>query len=78
MKIGVLKENRSNEKRVALTPSTVNKVKKLGYDVCIENNAGELSNFYNSSYEEAGAKILDQNDIFQCDILLKINKPSAD
>ncbi len=78
MKIGVLKENRTNEKRVALTPSTINKIKKLGHDVCIEDNAGELSNFYNSSYEEAGAKILDQKDIFQCDILLKINKPDAD
>ena len=78
MKIGVLKENRTNEKRVALTPSTINKIKKLGHDVCIEDNAGALSNFYNSSYEEAGAKILDQKDIFQCDILLKINKPDAD
>ena len=31
MKIGVLKENKPNEKRVALTPSAVTKIKKLGY-----------------------------------------------
>ena len=45
MKIGVLKENKSNEKRVALTPSAVTKIKKLGYDISIERDAGSLSNF---------------------------------
>ena len=46
MKIGVLKENKPNEKRVALTPSAVTKIKKLGYEICIESNAGALSNFF--------------------------------
>ena len=36
MKIGVLKEDKPNEKRVALTPSTVSKIRKLGYDISIE------------------------------------------
>ena len=40
MKIGVLKENKPNEKRVAITPSSISKIKKLGYDVFIEQDAG--------------------------------------
>ena len=78
MKIGVLKENKPKEKRVALTPSVVTKIQKLGYEVSIESNAGALSNFFDAAYEEAGATISPVDDIFECDILLKVNKPSRD
>ena len=78
MKIGVLKENKPNEKRVALTPSAVTKIKKLGYEICIESSAGVLSNFFDAAYEQVGAKISSVDEIFKCDILLKINKPSHD
>ena len=78
MKIGVLKENKPNEKRVALTPSAVTKIKKLGYEISIESNAGALSNFFDIAYEQVGATISSVDDIFKCDILLKINKPSHD
>ena len=78
MKIGVLKENKPNEKRVAITPSSISKIKKLGYDVYIEQDAGLLSNFKNSQYKEAGANLSSIDDIYRCDILLKINKPTED
>jgi len=78
MKIGVLKENKQNEKRVAITPSSISKIKKLGYDVYIEQEAGLLSNFKNSQYKEAGANLSSIDDIYRCDILLKINKPTED
>jgi len=78
MKIGVLKENKPNEKRVAITPSSISKIKKLGYDVYIEQEAGLLSNFKNSQYKEAGANLSSIDDIYRCDILLKINKPTED
>ncbi|MBL6791237.1 MAG: Re/Si-specific NAD(P)(+) transhydrogenase subunit alpha [Methylophilaceae bacterium] len=78
MKIGVLKENKPNEKRVAITPSSISKLKKLGYDVYIEQEAGLLSNFKNSQYKEAGANLSSIDDIYRCDILLKINKPTED
>ena len=48
MKIGVLKENKPNEKRVAITPASISKIKKLGYDVYIEKDAGLSSNFKNN------------------------------
>ena len=63
MKIGVLKENKPNEKRVAITPASISKIKKLGYDVYIEKDAGLLSNFKNSQYQEAGANVSSINDI---------------
>ena len=78
MKIGVLRENKPNEKRVALTPSAVTKIKKLGYEISIERNAGALSNFFDIAYEQVGATISSVDDIFKCDILLKINKPTHD
>ena len=78
MKIGVLKENKKNEKRVAITPSSISKLKKLGYDICIEEDAGLLSNFNNSQYSDLGANVSSTDDIFNCDIILKINKPTED
>ena len=78
MKIGVLKENKPNEQRVAITPASISKIKKLGYDVYIEKDAGLSSNFKNSKYQEAGAHLTSINDIYNCDIVLKINKPTED
>ena len=78
MKIGVLKENKPNEQRVAITPASISKIKKLGYDVYIEKDAGLSSNFKNSKYQEAGAHLTSINDIYNCDIILKINKPTED
>ena len=78
MKIGVLKESKQNEKRVAITPSCVSKIKKLGYDIYIEEDAGLFSNFKNSQYHEVGASLSSTSEIYGCDIILKINKPTED
>ena len=78
MKIGVLRESKQNEKRVAITPSCVSKIKKLGYDIYIEEDAGLLSNFKNSQYHEVGASLSSTSEIYGCDIILKINKPTED
>ena len=65
MKIGVLKENKPNEKRVALTPSAVTKIKKLGYEVSIETDAGASSNFFDIAYEKVGATITSVDDVLK-------------
>ena len=54
MIIGVLKEARSGETRVAATPATVGKLVKLGYDVVVEPGAGAASSFPDEAYVEAG------------------------
>jgi NAD(P) transhydrogenase subunit alpha len=75
MKIGVLKEIKDNEKRVAITPNVVSKIKKLGYDVLVENNLGSESNFYDDEYIDNGAEVSTKDEVYKCDLLLKINKP---
>jgi len=57
MKIGVLKEIHSGEKRVATTPEVTEKLIKLGFEVIVESGAGAAANFSDHSYEEAGAEI---------------------
>lgn len=76
MKIGVLKEIKDNEQRVAITPAVVTKIKKLGYDILVEKNLGDTSSFYNDQYTENGADVCELEEVWSCDILLKINKPT--
>ena len=70
MKIGVLKEVKVNEKRVAITPSLIPKITKLGHEIYIESNSGLGSNFHDKQYSDNGAKICTKEEVFECDIIL--------
>ncbi len=78
MDIGVLKESNQNEKRVAITPKIVSKIKKLGYNVKVEKGLGLDANFFDSDYTEAGANISESSQVWSCEIILKINKPTQE
>ncbi len=78
MEIGVLKESKQQEKRVAITPKIVSKIKKLGHTVRVEKGLGLDANFYDSQYIEAGAEVTDASSVWASDIILKINKPNND
>ncbi|MDH5367162.1 MAG: alanine dehydrogenase [Cyclobacteriaceae bacterium] len=58
MIIGVPKEIKNNENRVALTPGGAKELIKRGHTVYVQSKAGEGSGFLDQEYEEAGAKIL--------------------
>jgi alanine dehydrogenase len=58
MIIGVPKEIKNNENRVALTPAGAKELVKRGHTVSVQHTAGEGSGFSDSEYETAGAKIL--------------------
>ena len=75
MEIGIAKETKALEKRVAATPETVKKFISLGADVKIEKDAGIQSNILDSEYEKAGAKIIsDPMELLSnSDIVLKVN-----
>ena len=77
MQIGIIKERRLDEKRVAATPDTVKKFIAMGLKVNIEKGAGITAAITDQEYEEAGASILDdaQRVLANADIVLKINKP---
>ena len=58
MIIGVPKEIKNNENRVALTPAGAKELVKRGHSVYIQHTAGEGSGFPDSEYEQAGAQVL--------------------
>jgi NAD(P) transhydrogenase subunit alpha len=57
MTIGVPRETFAGEKRVATVPEVVEKLVKLGFDVCVETGAGAAANFGDDAYQAAGARI---------------------
>ena len=76
MKIGILKEQKSGENRVAIVPSTISALSKKGYEFFVESDAGLLSNYSNEDYASAGAKIVEKPEIFSCELICKVNSPS--
>ena len=76
--IGVPKEVWTNERRVALTPAAVATLTKKGIAVKVESNAGSEAKFLNTDYESVGAKIVDRNNTFDSDIILKVRQPIAE
>jgi NAD(P) transhydrogenase subunit alpha len=77
MLIGVTRETRPGETRVAATPVTVAQLIKLGYDVVIESGAGEQSSFADEAYAEAGARIGSAEDAWGADVVFRVNGPSV-
>ncbi|MEM1314166.1 MAG: NAD(P)(+) transhydrogenase (Re/Si-specific) subunit alpha, partial [Pseudomonadota bacterium] len=59
MKIGALKETFPGEKRVALTPESAARLKKLGYDCAVEAGAGVGADISDDAYRAAGIEVLD-------------------
>ncbi len=78
MRIGVPRERLANEARVAATPKTVEQLLKLGFTVAIESAAGKLASFEDAAYEAAGATITDTADVWQSDLILKVNAPQEE
>lgn len=77
MKIGVLKESRSGETRVAMSPDTVKKLKRKGYEVVIQESAGALAGYSDIDFSNEGAEIAGEEQIYSCKVLFKINPPTT-
>jgi alanine dehydrogenase len=76
MIIGVPKETKKEEYRVALTPAGVAELKKAGHTVLIEEKAGEGSGFSDEDYLVADADIVDKDTLFgKSDLVLKVKEP---
>lgn len=77
--IGVPKEIAFQESRIAIVPDAVQLLVSHGHDVLIESTAGEGSNFSDNEFSEAGAKIVfDTKEIYQADIILKVEPPTLE
>ncbi len=77
--IGIPKETHFDEKRICLTPNAVAALTSNGHRIVVESGAGDGTNYTDQEYSEAGAKIsYNANDVFACNIILKIEPPSLD
>jgi len=76
VKVGVAKEIKSDEYRVALTPAGARELGQHSHDVLIETGAGEGSAFSDAAYEAAGARIASVDTVWgESDLLLKVKEP---
>lgn len=78
MIIGVPKESRTGERRVAASPETVKKLIELGFQVTVQKGAGEASSVPDATFKEAGASIgaSAQAVLGKADVVFKIQRPT--
>jgi alanine dehydrogenase len=78
MRVGVAKEIKPQEYRVALTPAGARELVEHGHDVLVETSAGAGSAFPDDAYERAGARIASVDEVWsRADLLLKVKEPIA-
>ncbi len=77
MKIGVPKERRPDERRVAASPDTVKRLKGQGVEVLVETGAGSGARFADQAFADAGAAVVDGPEALyrDADVLLKVRRP---
>lgn len=76
MQIGVVKEIKADEYRVALTPAGARELRQRGHDVLVETGAGLGSAFTDADYEAVGARIASAEDVWaSSDLVLKVKEP---
>ncbi len=80
VKVGIPREVKNNEFRVAITPAGVHELVRNGHRVYVERSAGEGSSIPDREYTEAGAVILDSADEVwaTAELLLKVKEPVAE
>ena len=78
MKIGVIRETFAGEKRVAATPEVAAKLVNKGFDLIVEQGAGEPSHFHDPQYVEAGAQLVDRGEALAADLVLSVRKPTPE
>jgi NAD(P) transhydrogenase subunit alpha len=78
MLIGVPLETAAGETRVAVTPETAKKYVAQGHTVRVQSGAGLAASATDAAYEAAGAQIVDRAAAFGAELVLKVQRPSAD
>jgi NAD(P) transhydrogenase subunit alpha len=75
--IGVLREQKLNETRVATTPAEVKRLQKLGVTFLVEKEAGFAAGYDDQSYADAGASLVDRSTALAAKIILTVQPPEA-
>jgi NAD(P) transhydrogenase subunit alpha len=74
--IGVVRESKPGETRVAATPATVAQLRGLGYDVLVESGAGVGANLADDAFAAAGAQLGSTAQVWAADVVFAVNAPS--
>ena len=78
MRVGVPKESRKGERRVALIPDSVGSLTGENLDFAVESGAGEGSGHPDSEYSDAGASVGSADDAWGADVVVKVAVPTTD
>jgi alanine dehydrogenase len=78
MRIGVVKEVKDKENRVALTPEGAAQLVSRGHEVCVQDGAGIGAGFPDERYRTAGARLASADEAWGSDLVVKIKEPLPD
>jgi putrescine transport system substrate-binding protein len=74
--IGIVKETRPDERRVAASPAVAGRLVKSGFTVLVERGAGASASFPDELYQAAGAQLVGTDEAWQADVVAKV-RPSV-
>src|SRR5215472_9633544 len=77
MKVSVVKETAPGERRVALVPEAVTKLRAADLEVLVESGAGDGAWLTDDSYADTGASIVSHSEALAADVILMVGKPDA-
>lgn len=77
MRIGIPREVKPDEYRVALTPAGADELVRAGHDVLVQHLAGDGAGLSDEAYEAVGAHIVDVEAAWGADLVLKVKEPQA-
>lgn len=77
MRIGIPAETKSGETRVAATPETIKKYVAAKHDVFVQVGAGIASSITDEAYAAVGAKMVNAEEAFGCELVLKVRAPDS-
>jgi alanine dehydrogenase len=75
MQIGIPRETKPDERRVALTPSAVRELADAGHELRVERDAGAASGFADAEYAAAGATLTTADNAWAAELVLKVKEP---
>lgn len=79
MKVGIARETADGERRVAIVPEVIGRLKTAGLEVLVEAGAGSAAHLPDDAYSAAGASVVPTRELYgQADIVVRVQKPSAD
>src|SRR5260370_8397646 len=75
MKVSVVKETASGERRVALVPEAMVKLRAAGLELLVQSQAGDGAWLNDDAYAEAGASVVSRTEALSAHVVLMVGKP---